>query len=76
MANLHPQNGIFRIFEIEIRAPGGEWKRIRGDEVMNSVLDPGVIYELRVLNPEITFGLGIGGEPVMVPEGPALPLHD
>jgi hypothetical protein len=75
MNPFNAQNGIFRTLQIELRQPGGEWKRIRGDEIMSRFLKPGVPYELRVLNPELTLGLGIEGDQVMTPTQ-YLPLSD
>lgn len=72
---LHTQNGIYRALVIEMRAPGGAWKRIRGDETMNKTLTPGVAYEVRVMNPSFELGIGIGGDPIMTPST-YLPLRD
>jgi hypothetical protein len=73
MHRLHPQNGLFRLLDIEVRSSGA-WKRVRGDETLLEVFRPGVRYELRVSCPPVG-GLGIDGEAVMVPDQ-FLPLHD
>lgn len=74
MRPLTNHDRLFRLLHVEVRTPDGKWKRMIGDELLTG-FDHGVSYELKVRHPELSFGFGIGGSDMMVPEK-VLPLRD